>query len=105
MVIVGYTIDKMKKRAIREMKKMVDELNEKQIPVYFITNATYEDFEEFRHTHQLAVDYYFADGVKLKTMIRSSPGMLLLKDCVVVGKWHWRDTPKYEQLRRGFDLQ
>ena len=38
------------------------------------------------------------DSKMLKTMIRSSPGYILLKDGVVQKKWHYNDKPSPEQL-------
>ena len=44
-------------------------------------------FEQFRHQVQLAAPYYFVDATVLKTMIRNNPGLLLLENGVVTGKW------------------
>ena len=41
---------------------------------------------------------YWADGVLLRSMIRSNPGLLLLKDGVIVGKWNVSDIPDLEEL-------
>ena len=41
---------------------------------------------------------YFADTLLLRSMIRSNPGLLLLKDGVVVGKWNVSDIPDIEEL-------
>lgn len=57
-------------------------------------------FEEFRHKEQLAAPYYFADETILKTMVRANPGTILLKDGVVLGKWHYNDTPSPETLQK-----
>jgi uncharacterized membrane protein YphA (DoxX/SURF4 family) len=64
-----------------------------------ITSSDSKAFEAFRHETQLAVPYYFADGVVLKTMIRSNPGLILLKEGTVKGQWHHNDIPTAEQLQ------
>lgn len=60
---------------------------------WILTSSGYEKFESFRHAQQLAAPYYFADATVLKTMVRSNPGVVLLKDGVVLAKWHYNDTP------------
>jgi hypothetical protein len=39
------------------------------------------------------VPVYFADQTLLLTMIRSNPGLMVLKDGVVLGMWHHLDFP------------
>ena len=41
---------------------------------------------------------YWADGVMLRSMMHSNPGLLLLKDGVIVGKWAAADIPAVEEL-------
>lgn len=43
---------------------------------------------------------YFADDTELKAMIRSNPGLVYLRNGVVMGKWHYNDFPeKLSDLR------
>lgn len=55
-------------------------------------------FEEYRHKVQLAAPYFFVDETILKTMVRANPGTILLKNGVVLGKWHFNDTPTPEKI-------
>ncbi len=57
--------------------------------------ATYENF---RHEYQLALPYFYADGTVIKAMIRANPGLILLKDGVVLGKWHNNDIPTKDNI-------
>nr|MBK9652789.1 hypothetical protein [Bacteroidota bacterium] len=56
------------------------------------------DIEDFRHEHQTAYPFYTADDTPLKTMIRSNPGLMLIKNGVVIDMWHYMHFPSYEEL-------
>jgi uncharacterized membrane protein YphA (DoxX/SURF4 family) len=63
---------------------------------FFAVSA--DDAEKFRHKNQTAYPFYMADETPLKTMMRSNPGLMLLKNGVVVNKWHYKHLPTWEQL-------
>ena len=58
-----------------------------------ITSSSPAEFDVFRHSANLAVPFYYADATVLKSMIRSNPGFVLLKDGVIKGKYHYHDIP------------
>ena len=58
-----------------------------------ITSASPAEFDVFRHSANFAVPFYYADATVLKSIIRSNPGFMLLKDGVVRGKYHYHDIP------------
>ncbi|MBM55711.1 MAG: hypothetical protein CMB32_04035 [Euryarchaeota archaeon] len=66
---------------------------------YGLTNVGYDDSETFRHEHQAPYDFLTCDQTELKIVVRSNPGLVLLKEGVVVQKWAWKDIPDYEDLK------
>ena len=84
--------------ALPEINKLIKNLESKGIKTYILTSRSNEETIQFMHEHQLNVPYYFADGTVLKTISRSNPGLMLLKNGVVTGKWHYNDTPTAEKV-------
>jgi uncharacterized membrane protein YphA (DoxX/SURF4 family) len=64
--------------------------------------VAYDDFfklDQFRHETQAAYPFYVSEDKTVKTIMRSNPGLLLLKDGVIVKKWHVNQLPTAEQLK------
>ncbi|MEO9872571.1 BT_3928 family protein [Ekhidna sp.] len=91
LVIIIHQIEKTSLDEIDRLRNLT--YNNPRFDPWILTSSGYEKFEAFRHANQLAAPYFFADATVLKTMVRSNPGVLLLKDGVVLAKWHYNDTP------------
>ncbi|MFZ4521889.1 MAG: BT_3928 family protein [Bacteroidales bacterium] len=67
-----------------------------------LTNSLPSEIKKFRMNHGTAFDYYNSDDVVLKTMVRSNPGLILMKNGIVLGKWGFRDFPSYDEVKATF---
>ena len=47
-------------------------------------------------------DFYFTDEITLKTIIRSNPGLLLIKGGNIIGKWHYNNLPAFNALEKDY---
>lgn len=97
LVYVLYNAGEADTDAMKELSALAREASDMEVMAFTASSA--DSFEAFRHEHQLAVPYYFVDGTVLKAMIRSNPGIILMQDGVVLGKWHYNDVPTIEDLR------
>jgi hypothetical protein len=97
LLIVMFDVNKTSTNNIKAIQELTRQL-EGKIDCFILTSSASEVTEEFRHEHQLAVPFYFADATVLKTIIRSNPGIALWKDGTVLGNWHHNDTPSADQV-------
>ena len=65
---------------------------------YCVTASANDEIERWRDI--TGAEYHFcnADETTLKTMIRSNPGLMLLKDGTIIGKWSHNTLPQTDDL-------
>jgi hypothetical protein len=44
------------------------------------------------------LDIYYSDDKSIKAIVRSNPGLILLKSGVVINKWAWRSVPSVKKI-------
>jgi hypothetical protein len=64
-----------------------------------VVHAGDREIEDFRHDVQASYPFYMADEKLLETMIRSNPGVYLLKEGQIVHKWHVNQLPTFEEIK------
>lgn len=99
LMIIIYDALKADTASVSEIKTLTSTLPEEVEPM-ILTASGEKVFEAFRHEYQLAIPYYFADATVLKTIIRANPGLVLMQDGVVLGKWHHHDVPDAEKIHQ-----
>ncbi|MDX1941502.1 MAG: hypothetical protein SFU99_13170 [Saprospiraceae bacterium] len=58
-----------------------------------------EKIQDFQDASESDYPIFVADDILLKTIIRSNPGIILLKNGTVVQKWHYKKLPAYEEIK------
>jgi len=96
-VLVAEYLDETSLKKIEEINKFIESCNEQGIAFVTLTSSIPEEVEAFKSKYKLETEFYFSDDISLKSMIRSNPGLILLKEGVVLDKWHYNDFPKFEE--------
>jgi len=61
---------------------------------YILTSSPRSTTGRIKDENHLIFDFHYADETTLKTMIRSNPGLMLLKNGTVLAMWHYNDFPQ-----------
>lgn len=84
--------------ALPAISKLINQLKNKDVTPLVLTSGDSREIETFLKEHQLSIPYYYVDATVLKTISRSNPGLWLLQDGTVKGKWHYNDTPDEHEV-------
>ena len=97
LLVLFSDVNKSRVNKVAEINNLVNEMGN-DVEAWVITSNDEVTYENFRHEYQIPLPYYFADGTVIKAMIRANPGLMLMQDGIVLGKWHNNDIPTKDEL-------
>jgi uncharacterized membrane protein YphA (DoxX/SURF4 family) len=103
LVIVGYDLSKANARGIGDLNAIaINAAENYNVRSVLLTSNSAQDAATFSDENKLVMEVFYADGIPLKSMVRANPGLLLLKNGMVVNKWHFNNLPSYDELARKY---
>jgi uncharacterized membrane protein YphA (DoxX/SURF4 family) len=99
-ILVAYDLAATDKEAFMRILPFYKKAEADGYSFVCLTATDFQGIRKFRLANGTAFEFYTADDVVLKTMVRSNPGLILLKNGKVIGKWHYNDFPTYEEFKR-----
>lgn len=101
-LLISYNISKANTSSQPRINELANAVQKKGIEFYGLTASSYNITDAFRHEHENMFEYYSCDETALKTMIRSNPGLILIKDGTVINMWHHYDIPTFEEFQKQY---
>ncbi|TKC04721.1 DoxX family protein [Pedobacter polaris] len=99
LVVVAYDLNHTNEKAIAETNALALNAAEQfNIRTVLLTSNSAQDATVFGKKMKLFIEIFYADAVPLKSMVRANPGVLLLKNGVVINKWHYHSLPSFDEL-------
>ena len=99
LLIVAYNLKDTNEEAVGELNALaLNAAEQYNIRTVLLTSNSASDAAVFSKQMKLFAEVFYADAVPLKSMVRSNPGVLLLKNGVVINKWHYHTLPSFDKL-------
>ncbi len=99
LLIVAYDLAICNEDHLDQINELAKQAEKEGIRVSGISAAGTNQKNNFIKKHNLDFDFLVADGIVLKTIVRSNPGIIYLEKGTVKGKWHENDTPDIEWFK------
>lgn len=97
-LMVAYNFDKTNKEAFADANNLALMAYGRDMNFYCVTSSTNEEIETIKNELSPAFEIFTADEITLKTIVRANPGLLLVKEGNIIGKWHYNNFPSVEEL-------
>ncbi len=99
LVVVAWNLDKAKEKALGDINAIaINSVQNFNIRSVLLTSASAQQATKLSKKLTLLTEVFYADAVPLKSMVRSNPGLMLLKNGVVIDKWPASALPTYDHL-------
>lgn len=97
-LFVAYNLEKTEIDNMQKISALASYCYEQDYPFYGLTASSTEASNEFLTDNDAIFEFYNTDEITLKTIIRSNPGIVIIKDGVVIDKWHINDIPDTNEI-------
>ncbi len=94
VIILSSNMAKMSEANLGKLAVLVKSLEGTPVDVVFMAAATQEEIDAFLSKQNWSVIGLQADATVVKTIMRANPGVMILKDGVVMEKYHHNNTPE-----------
>ena len=92
-LMIAPDISKLNTGKTEKLAKLSDQCRKKGFDFYCVTSSLYDDIIKFELEYKPMFNYLFADDVLLQTIIRSNPGLAVLKKGTILAKYSYVNIP------------
>jgi uncharacterized membrane protein YphA (DoxX/SURF4 family) len=97
-IVIASDLQKSDRAGMKNIVSFGNFAKRKGYNFILLTATSHDSFEFFKREFGTNFDFFNTDEIVLKTIVRSNPGMILLKKGTILKKYHFNDIPKPEEL-------
>ena len=97
MLLVAPYLEKSDDMQFSDINRMYDYAKDNGVPFYCLTASSMANIEKWKDMTGAEYPFCQTDATTLRTIIRSSPGLVVMKDGKIIGKWSHNALPDETQ--------
>ena len=97
-LLIAHRLEQANDSYIDRVNEIYDFCLQNKYAFYCLTSSSSDEIKEWKENTGAEYPFCTMDDITLKTIIRSNPGLLLLKAGTVINKWPNRRIPKEDAL-------
>ena len=87
------------------INELYEYAHEHSYAFYCLTSSTHQNIDRWREMTGAEYPFCTTDGITLKTVIRSNPGVVLLKNGTIIRKWSHNNLPEFNESQSVLPLE
>lgn len=102
-MIIAYDLKKSNIESQDKINILAEWAMEQGYEFICLTSSLPDDSQKFAQQHQIQYEFFNCDEITLKTIIRSNPGLMVIKNGTIVAKYHYNDIPDPEEFQKNIN--
>lgn len=103
-VLVIPNIKKTDIESLEQIKEVFKAASKAGYYTIALTGSNIEDVKKILEKEDFNIDVFNSDETPLKTIMRSNPGILVLKKGTILGKYHHNDQMSFTKIKESLEL-
>lgn len=104
-MLIAYDLRKTNTNSQEEINNLAHWAMDQGMQFIGLTSSLPDESEEFTQRFNVPYEFFNTDEITLKTIIRSNPGLIILKDATIVAKYHYNDIPTPDEFKEEFIIK
>lgn len=100
LVVLISNISKMSEKGLERMTSLIHSLEGTDIEAIVVAASSEDEIKSLLKQFNWNVKHFMGDATVVKTIIRSNPGIMLLKEGTVIKKYHHNNSPSTAEVEQ-----
>ena len=101
-ILVAYNLHKSSSKPQEKINELADWALQNGMSFICLTSTSPDEIRKFANENGAPYEFFNCDETTLKTIIRSNPGLIVIKKGTILGKWHYNDIPSPDKFQNKF---
>jgi uncharacterized membrane protein YphA (DoxX/SURF4 family) len=101
-MLIAYDLKKSNTKSQEEINTLAHWAMDEGMTFICLTSSLPEQSAGFAEEHGAPYEFFNTDEITLKTIVRSNPGLMVLKNGTIIAKYHYNDIPTPEDFKQEF---
>lgn len=101
-MLIAYDLSKSSLKSQEKINTLANWVLGNEMEFICLTSSLPSDSEAFARENGAPYEFFNTDEITLKTIVRSNPGLMVVKDGIIVAKYHYNDIPSPEEFQQNF---
>jgi uncharacterized membrane protein YphA (DoxX/SURF4 family) len=93
LLVIAYNLEKTNVEGLKKVNSIATKISRMGAKVYGLTSSTDDAINKAYQKYNFSYNFHTCDEIALKTITRANPGVLLLREGIIIGKWNFRNLP------------
>ena len=101
-ILVAHDLHKSSLKPQQKINEMSNWALKNGLSFICLTSTPFYESQVFAIENGAYYEFFNCDEITLKTIIRSNPGLIVIKRGTILGKWHYNDIPSPDEFKNKF---